>query len=222
VIQKTALVTGASRGIGRTIAEQLNRGGMRLLVPSRRELDLLSNRSIDLYLEALTQPVDILVNDAGINRLGDSTAFSDADLEDTLRTNLIGPIRLARGLIPGMMRRRYGRIVNMSSIWSVVSKPGRLTYSVSKSGLNAFTRSLAVEVAPYNILVNAVAPGYVNTELTQQNNTEQDLQNIRKTIPMQRLAEPEEIARLVTFLCSEENTYLTGQCLVIDGGYTCL
>jgi 3-oxoacyl-[acyl-carrier protein] reductase len=222
VIQKTALVTGASRGIGKTIAEQLNRGGMRLLVPSRRELDLLSNRSIDLYLEALTQPVDILVNDAGINRLGDSTAFSDADLEDTMRTNLIGPIRLARGLIPGMMRRRYGRIVNMSSIWSVVSKPGRLTYSVSKSGLNAFTRSLAVEVAPYNILVNAVAPGYVNTELTQQNNTEQDLQNIRKTIPMQRLAEPEEIARLVTFLCSEENTYLTGQCLVIDGGYTCL
>jgi 3-oxoacyl-[acyl-carrier protein] reductase len=92
---------------------------------------------------------------------------------------------------------------------------------VSKGGLNAFTRSLAVEAAPYNILVNAVAPGYVNTELTLQNNTEQDLQSIRKTIPMQRLAEPEEIARLVAFLCSERNTYLTGQCLVIDGGYTC-
>lgn len=222
MIQKTALVTGASRGIGKAIAEQLKKAGARLLVPSRKELDLLSDRSIDLYLEALAEPVDILVNDAGINRLGDFTAFSDADLEDTMRTNLIGPIRLARGLLPGMTRRRYGRIVNMSSIWSVVSKPGRLTYSVSKSGLNAFTRSLAVEVAPYNILVNAVAPGYVNTELTQQNNTEQDLQNIRKTIPMQRLAEPEEIARLVTFLCSEENTYLTGQCLVIDGGYTCL
>jgi len=222
VIQKTALVTGASRGIGKAIAEQLKKAGARLLVPSRKELDLLSDRSIDLYLEALAEPVDILVNDAGINRLGDFTAFSDADLEDTMRTNLIGPIRLARGLLPGMRRRRYGRIVNMSSIWSVVSKPGRLTYSVSKSGLNAFTRSLAVEVAPYNILVNAVAPGYVNTELTQQNNTEQDLQNIRKTIPMQRLAEPKEIARLVTFLCSEENTYLTGQCLVIDGGYTCL
>jgi 3-oxoacyl-[acyl-carrier protein] reductase len=222
VIQKTALVTGASRGIGKAIAEQLKKAGVRLLVPSRKELDLLSNRSIDLYLEALTEPVDILVNDAGINRVGDFAAYSDCDLEDTMRTNLISPIRLARGLIPGMMRRRYGRIVNMSSIWSVVSKPGRLTYSVSKSGLNAFTRSLAVEVAPYNILVNAVAPGYVNTELTQQNNTEQDLQSIRKMIPMQRLAEPEEIARLVTFLCSEENTYLTGQCLVIDGGYACL
>jgi len=222
MIQRTALVTGASRGIGKAIVEQLKTDGVRLLVPSRKELDLLSNRSVDLYLEALTEPVDILVNDAGVNRLGDLTVFSDADLEDTIRINLVAPIRLTRGLIPGMMRRKYGRIVNISSIWSVVSKPGRLTYSVSKSGLNAFTRSLAVEAAPYNILVNAVAPGYVNTELTRQNNTEQDLQNIRKTIPMQRLAEPEEIARLVTFLCSEQNTYLTGQCLLIDGGYTCL
>jgi NAD(P)-dependent dehydrogenase (short-subunit alcohol dehydrogenase family) len=220
--QRTALVTGASRGIGKAIADQLRTDEVRLLAPSRRELDLLSDRSIDLFLQALDEPVDILVNDAGINRLGDFTVFSDADLEDTIRINLVAPIRLTRGLIPGMMRRKYGRIVNMSSIWSVVSKPSRLTYSVSKSGLNAFTRSLAVEVAPYNILVNAVAPGYVNTELTQQNNTEQDLQNIRKTIPMQRLAEPEEIARLVTFLCSEQNTYLTGQCLLIDGGYTCL
>jgi NAD(P)-dependent dehydrogenase (short-subunit alcohol dehydrogenase family) len=221
VIQKTALVTGASRGIGRAIADQFKKDGLRLLLPSRQEMDLLANRSIDAYIDALTEPVDILVNDAGINRLGEITVFSDGDLEDTVQTNLVAPIRLVQRLIPGMMQRRYGRIVNISSIWSVVSKPGRLTYSVSKSGLNAFTRSLAVEVAPYNILVNAVAPGFTNTELTRQNNTEQDLQNIRRTIPMQRLAEPEEIARLVAFLCSEQNTYLTGQCLLIDGGFTC-
>jgi len=218
---RTALVTGASRGIGRAIADQFKRDGLRLLLPSRQEMDLLSNRSIDAYIDALTEPVDILVNDAGINRLGEITVFSDGDLQDTVQTNLVAPIRTAQRLIPGMMLRRYGRIVNISSIWSAVSKPGRLTYSVSKSGLNAFTRSLAVEVAPYNILVNAVAPGYVNTELTKQNNTEQDLESIRKTIPIQRLAEPEEIARLVAFLCSEHNTYLTGQCLFIDGGYTC-
>jgi 3-oxoacyl-[acyl-carrier protein] reductase len=139
MIQKTALVTGASRGIGKAIAEQLKKDGVRLLVPSRKELDLLSNRSIDLYLKALTEPVDILVNDAGINRLGDFAVFSDADLEDTMRINLIAPIRLTRGLMPGMMKRKYGRIVNISSIWSVISKPGRLTYSVSKSGLNALT-----------------------------------------------------------------------------------
>jgi 3-oxoacyl-[acyl-carrier protein] reductase len=218
---RTALVTGASRGIGKAIADQFKKDGVRLLAPSRRELDLLSDRSIDLYLQALSEPVDILVNDAGINRVEAFAAFSDSDLEDTMQTNLISPIRLARGLITGMIQRNYGRIVNISSIWSVISKPGRLPYSVSKGGLNAFTRSLAVEAAPYNILVNAVAPGYVNTELTRQNNTDQDLQSIRKTIPMQRLAEPEEIARLVAFLCSEQNTYLTGQCLVIDGGYTC-
>jgi len=220
--QKTALVTGASRGIGKAIAEQLKKDRVRLVVPSRNELDLLSNHSIDLYLKSVNEPVDILVNDAGINRLGDFTSYSDADLDDTLQINLIAPVRLTRGLVPGMMQRKYGRIVNISSIWSVISRPGRLIYSVSKTGLNAFTRSLAVEVAPYNILVNAVAPGYVNTELTRQNNTELDLSDIRKMIPMQRLAEPEEIARLVAFLCSEGNSYLTGQCLVIDGGYTCL
>jgi NAD(P)-dependent dehydrogenase (short-subunit alcohol dehydrogenase family) len=218
---RTALVTGASRGIGKAIAEQLRKDGAQLLVPSRGELDLLSDRSIDLFLQALDEPVDILVNDAGINRIADFRAYPDDDLQDTMQTNLISPIRLARGLIPGMMQRKYGRIVNISSIWSVISKPGRLPYSVTKSGLNAFTRSLAVEVAPFNILVNAVAPGYVNTELTRQNNTDQDLDNIRRTIPMQRLAEPEEIAWLVAFLCSEQNTYLTGQCLLIDGGYTC-
>jgi 3-oxoacyl-[acyl-carrier protein] reductase len=121
-----------------------------------------------------------------------------------------------------MVERQYGRMVNISSIWSIVTKPGRITYAMSKAGLNGYTRSLAVELAPYNILVNAVAPGYVNTELTRQNNSEQELQTICKAIPMKRLAEPIEIARLVSFLCSEENSYLTGQCLVIDGGYSCL
>jgi NAD(P)-dependent dehydrogenase (short-subunit alcohol dehydrogenase family) len=219
--QKTALVTGASRGLGKVIAEQLVKNGMRVLTPNRQHLDLLSNLSIDQYLLSLTEPIDVLVNNAGINRISPTT-FSDVDLEDTLQVNLIGPIRLARGLIPGMIQRQYGRIVNISSIWSIVAKPGRITYAISKAGLNGYTRSLAVELAPYNILVNAVAPGYVNTDLTRQNNTEQELQSICETIPMKRLAEPIEIARLVSFLCSEENSYLTGQCLVIDGGYSCL
>lgn len=219
--QKTALVTGASRGLGKVFAEQLMKDGMRVITPGRQQLDLLSNKTIDYYLSSLTEPIDVLVNDAGINRVS-QTDFSDVDLAETLQVNLIAPIRLARGLIPGMIQRRYGRIVNISSIWSIVSKPGRITYAVSKTGLNGYTRSLAVELAPYNILVNAVAPGYVNTELTRQNNTEEDLQFICQTIPVKRLAEPVEIARLVSFLCSENNSYMTGQCLVIDGGYSCL
>lgn len=218
---KIALVTGASRGIGKVIAEQLSKKGIRVLAPTRQELNLMSNSSIDSYLTSLTEPVDILVNNAGINYLT-PTAFSDDELNETLQVNLIAPIKLTCGLIEGMKQRKYGRIVNISSIWSVVSRAGRITYSVSKAGLNGFTRSVAVEVAPYNILVNAVAPGYVNTEMTKENNTVTDLQNICKTIPMQRLAEPIEIARLVLFLCSEDNSYLTGQCIVIDGGYSCL
>jgi NAD(P)-dependent dehydrogenase (short-subunit alcohol dehydrogenase family) len=219
--QKTALVTGASRGLGKAFGERLAKDGMRVLMPSRQQLDLLSNTSIDKYLSSLKEPIDVLVNNAGINRLGPAI-FSDADLEDTLQVNLVGPTRLTRGLVPSMIERQYGRIVNISSVWSIVARPGRITYATSKAGLNGYTRSLAVELAPHNILVNAVAPGYVNTELTRQNNSERDLQLIRETIPMKRLAEPVEIARLVSFLCSEENSYMTGQCLVIDGGYTCL
>jgi len=219
---RRALVTGASRGIGKAIAARLQRGGAKVLTPPRQELELLSNASIDSYLAALSEPVDILVNDAGINRLGSAVEASDGDIQDTLQINLVAPLRLVRGLAPGMMERRYGRIVNISSIWSVVSKPRRITYAASKSGLNGLTRTLAVELAPYNILVNAVAPGFVLTEMTRQNNTEADLEAICRTIPAERLARPEEIAEVVAFLCSEANSYLTGQTLLVDGGFTCL
>jgi 3-oxoacyl-[acyl-carrier protein] reductase len=119
-----------------------------------------------------------------------------------------------------MAKRGYGRIVNISSIWSVVSKGGRLPYSMSKSGLSGLTRTLAVEVAQFNVLVNGVAPGFVNTELTSQNNSEQDLAAIRAMIPAGRLAEPEEIAEIVSFLCSAKNSYITGQTIVVDGGFS--
>jgi 3-oxoacyl-[acyl-carrier protein] reductase len=218
---RTALVTGASRGIGFAIAARLRHDGVRVLAPSRGELDLLSNASIDAYLAALKEPVDILVNNAGINRLAAGIEVPDSDIEDTLQVNLVAPIRLIRGIAPQMIARSYGRIVNISSIWSMVTKPRRATYSASKSGLNGMTRTLAVELAPFNVLVNAVAPGYVNTELTRQNNTEQELEAIRKTIPLQRLAEPDEIAEVVSFLCSEKNSYITGQIIVVDGGFTC-
>jgi NAD(P)-dependent dehydrogenase (short-subunit alcohol dehydrogenase family) len=218
---KTALMTGASRGIGLHIAERLKEAGARLVAPTRNEMDLLSNESIDAYLNSLREQVDILINNAGINRLGGSCEISDRDIEETLQINLIGPVRLIKRVAPQMIERNYGRIVNISSIWSAVSKPRRVTYSASKSGLNGLTRAVAVELAPFNILVNSVAPGYVNTELTRQNNSEEEISIIRKSIPMQRLAQPEEIAELVCFLCSERNTYITGQTIVIDGGFTC-
>jgi NAD(P)-dependent dehydrogenase (short-subunit alcohol dehydrogenase family) len=217
-----ALVTGASGGIGRAIAARLGQDGCRVIGPSKTELDLSSSGSVAAYLSRFSTPVDVLVNCAGIHRLASGVEVSDADLAATLATNLTGPVSLCRALAPRMVERRFGRIVNISSIWSVVSKPGRLAYSISKAGLNALTRSLAVELARFNVLVNAVAPGFVDTALTRQNNSHGEIEAICRSIPMERLAKPEEIADAVAFLCSDRNTYITGQTIPVDGGFTCL
>ena len=118
-----------------------------------------------------------------------------------------------------MKERKYGRILNISSIWSIVSKEKRSIYSASKSGLDGLTRTLALELAPFNILVNSVAPGYVNTGMIQQYNSKKELEKIKEIIPLNRFAEPDEIAELIKFLSSEKNSYITGQIIPIDGGY---
>ena len=215
-------MTGAARGIGFAIADRLRQEGVTVLAPDRSCLDLSSSASMDAYLSTLNERVDILVNNAGINKLSSGQEVTDADLYETLQVNLAAPLRMIRALSPRMAENNYGRIVNISSVWSVVSKQRRVTYSMSKAGLNALTRSLAVELAPHNVLVNAVAPGFVNTELTSQNNSPQEIEAISRLIPVGRLAEPAEIAELVFFLCSERNSYVTGQTLFADGGFTCL
>jgi 3-oxoacyl-[acyl-carrier protein] reductase len=217
----TALVTGASRGIGAAIVQRLTKDGYKILAPTRQEMNLESDASIDSYLSQVIDRVDIVINDAGINRISTLGAIRDQDVSDTLQINLKAPLRIIRIVAPGMQKKRFGRIVNISSIWSFVSRGGRISYAMSKSALNGMTRSLAVELAPYDILVNAVAPGYVLTDLTHQNNSETELNTIRQTIPIQRLAQPSEIANIVAFLCSDQNTYLTGQTIVVDGGFTC-
>jgi len=222
MIARTALVTGASRGIGLAIANLFRESGIEVLAPTRKELDLLSNNSVDTYIEELNRKIDILVNNAGINPLAASTEVPDSDISDTLQVNLISPMRLIRGLLPSMINQKYGRIINISSVWSIVSKPGRIIYSISKSGLNGMTRAIAVEVAKYNILINAIGPGFVNTDLTRKNNSEEEIRNLENAIPIRRLADPVEIAEIVAFLCSDKNSYITGQTIFIDGGYSCL
>lgn len=218
---RVALVTGASRGIGAAIAGVLAREGARVLTPSRSEMDLSDPESIGRYVNTIADPIDILVNNAGINFLAGLDELDSATLNETLQINLVAPLQLMRLVADRMRASRYGRIINLSSIWSIVSKERRVAYAASKSAINGVTRTLALELGPYGILVNAIAPGYVNTELTRQNNSLEQIQAISENIPLQRLAEPAEIAEMVAFLCSEKNSYMTGQVLVVDGGYVC-
>lgn len=220
-MSRTALITGGARGIGQAIADALSAAGMEIVAPSRAEMDLGDAASVERYLVANAgMKIDILINNAGINVINTLDKIDPADWAAMLQINLTTPLRLIQAFSPGMRERGWGRIVNISSIFSLVTKEGRAAYSTTKAGLNGLTRTTAVELAPYGIMVNALCPGYVETELTRQNNTPEALQQIAAAIPAGRLAQPEELAQVAAFLCSERNTYLTGQTVVVDGGFT--
>ena len=219
--QRTALVTGAARGIGAAIADALRAQDVRVLDAGRAALNLSDPASIAAWLAEHGGGVDILVNNAGINVLNAVEAITPGDWSEMVQVDLTAPLQLIQGVAPGMKARGWGRIVNISSIFGVVTKERRGAYSVVKAGLNGLTRTAAVELAPFGVLVNSVCPGYVATDLTRQNNSPADLEKIQATIPAGRLAEPVEIARFVAWLCGESNTYLTGQTILVDGGFTC-
>lgn len=218
----TALITGASKGIGFAIANLFKQKNIDVIVPTRKELDLNSRESIYNFAKNLDKPVDLLINNAGINKLAFFEEINHEDLDETMQVNLTSQIILTKLLIPHMKAQKYGRIINISSIWSEYSKPQRLMYSTSKAGLNGFTVASAVELAPYNILVNAIAPGFVNTELTRNNNSVENIKKMTEAIPLKRLAESDEIAELVYFLSSDKNTFVTGQIIYADGGFSCV
>ena len=217
---KTALVTGASRGIGKSIKEVLTTDGIKIVSPSRNELDLSSSESIDKFLSQMSEDIDIIINNAGILKVGKHNELSSDDFHEILQVNVVAPFRIISGFVEKMKIRNFGRIVNISSVWGQKSKEGRTLYSSSKAALDALTRSLAIEFASYNILINSVAPGYIETDMLKQCNTEDELNIIRHTIPMKRFGKKIEIAGLVKFLSSENNSYITGQIFTIDGGYT--
>ena len=218
---KTALITGTSRGIGSSIKEILQNDEIKILSPSRNELDLSSSESISKFLSEISEDIDIIVNNAGILKVGKAEEFSIKDFQDILQVNVLAPFQIISGIVGGMKRKRFGRIVNISSIWGEKSKSGRSIYSTSKAALNALTRSFAVEFAEHNILVNSIAPGYIETDMMKQYNSEKELDIIKNSIPMKRFGKKTEISELVKFLCSEKNSYITGQILTIDGGFTC-
>lgn len=218
---KIALVTGASRGIGKSIKEVLSKDGIEIISPNRNELDLSSSESIDKFLSQTSANIDIIINNAGILKVGEHNEFSSDDFHEILQVNVVAPFKIISGFVEKMKIHSFGRIVNISSVWGQKSKKGRMLYSSSKAALDALTRSLAIEFASYNILINSVAPGYIETDMLKQCNTEEELSIIRDTIPMKRFGKKIEIAELVRFLSSEYNSYITGQVFTIDGGYTC-
>ncbi|HEV3271593.1 MAG TPA: SDR family oxidoreductase [Candidatus Methylacidiphilales bacterium] len=221
-MKRTLLITGGSRGIGAAIAERFGREGHEVLTPSREDLDLARPESLEAFISRhRSRPVDILINNAGINTLGLIGALDAATWQAMLQVNLTSPVRLTQAVLPGMKERGWGRVLNVSSIFSLVTKEKRAAYSMTKAGLNAFTRSVTVEYGPFGILANTLCPGYVETAMTRQNNTPREIEAINATIPLRRPAQPEEIARIAYFLCSEDNTYITGREIVADGGFTC-
>lgn len=219
--KRVALVTGGSRGIGKAVCEKFEAMGYDVVAPTRAELDLSSSVSVERFLELHEKDVyDVIVNNAGINDVNDIENVTDDEIERAMSINLVTPLKLLRKFVPAMKERQYGRIINIGSIWSIVSKRGRVVYSMTKHGIHGITKTLAVELAEYNILVNTVCPGFTLTELTYKNNTTEQIKRIEQDIPIGRMAQPDEIADAIAYLADERNTYLTGQLIAVDGGFT--
>lgn len=231
---RTVLVTGASRGIGVDIARAFAARGARVIGTRTTAggpdaaycadwlvADFADARQAHQCAEQVRELApDVLVNNAGINKIG---PFASIDPEDFLRiqqVNVFVPFLLCQAVLPGMQARGWGRIVNISSIWGKIGKEFRASYSASKFALDGMTVALAAEHSKDGILANCVAPGFTDTELTRRVLGEEGIRELSAMVPLRRMAAPQEIANFVAWLGSDENTYITGQNIAMDGGFT--
>lgn len=232
---KTVFVSGATRGMGRAIASAFRETGATVVGSGTNERKPRDCTWLDEYVGAdfsdlrqihecagylaKVEP-DVLINNAGINKISPFFQIDPQDFLKIQQINLFAPFMLCRAVIPGMRRRRWGRIVNVSSIWGKISKSQRASYSASKFALDGMTLALALELGSEGILANCVAPGVVDTELTRTVLREDHIQQLVTTIPVGRMATVEEIAKFVVWLGGPQNTYINGQNIAIDGGMT--
>ena len=232
--KKVVLISGASRGIGAAIAMHLASLGYKVIGTARSEfkfdkpsdnliplkLDITCRESIKNCAAKLKEQnllPDILINNAGITSDQLFLRMKDDEWDNVLATNLTGTFNLTKAFIKNMIKNRYGRIINISSISGLMGNPGQVNYSSAKAGLSGFTKSLAKEVGSRNITVNSVAPGFIETDMTSF--LDEDSKNtIIKDIPLNRLGSPEDVSELVAFLAGDESQYITGQTISIDGG----
>lgn len=214
-------VTGARRGIGKAIAARYAAAGYEVVAPGREALDLAEPEAIRAWLAREGElAVDVLVHCAGINPVAPISALAWDDWRQTIDTNLTAAYLLIQAAAPGMAARGCGRIVAVSSLYGFLAREGRAAYAASKAGLGGLVRTAALEFAPGGVLVNAVAPGFVDTDMTRRNNPPERIRELERQVPLGRLASCEEIAEAVYFLGSTTNRYITGQTLVVDGGFS--
>jgi NAD(P)-dependent dehydrogenase (short-subunit alcohol dehydrogenase family) len=236
---KTVIVVGGTSGIGRAISDLFYMEECDLIYTGRSEkpttplpkpakyqqIDLNDNNSIDCFINQVLPKIQlpiVLINNAGIQLRSPVETLNIENWNNTLQVNLIGPFRLIQGVIPYMKKSGGGRIVNIGSIAGLITKPEQVSYSASKAALISMTRTIAIEVAFHNILINTICPGTTLTPMVDTLLSIENKNEIIKGIPMGRFANPEEIAKMVLFFASDINTYMTGQSIIIDGGFTLL
>lgn len=233
---KTAIITGGYEGIGKAIVLKFLKKGYTVYASSRDKanidsilgviyfnLDLRSKKSINNFEHLIDEigTIDVFINNAGCYFPQTIETITDDKLEQMMQTNIIGPIKLSRSIAKSMKKNKYGHILYISSIASVVSKPKSSVYGSTKAALLSLTRTLAVELAEDNIIVNCLSPGPTQTAMVEQLLDNKNKQKVINAIPLKRLASVNEIASIAYFLCSQTNSYITGQNIIADGGFTC-
>ncbi len=238
---KTIIITGGTRGIGAAMVNAFYNARANVVVTGTKktgvetldipdsqnniqyhQLDYSSAESVKEFISLVKglDKVDVLINNAGVNKIESVTEISLDDWDWINAVNLRGPFLLTQAASEKMKKQKSGKIINSASIFGVVSKENRAAYSSTKWGLIGFTKAVALDLASFNVQVNAVSPGFVDTDLTRQIIGPENMKQLVETIPQGRLAQPNEIAKVVLFLCSALNTYITGQNIVVDGGFT--
>ena len=232
--EEVVFISGASRGIGTAIAEHFANKGHKVIGTSRSNftfdsdnsnliplsLDITNRDSVNEcmnYLKENNLTPSILINNAGITSDQLFLRMKDEDWDNVIATNLTGTFNLTKALIKGMIKNRYGRIINISSVSGLMGNPGQVNYSSAKAGLSGFTKSLAKEVGSRGITVNSIAPGFIETDMTSYLD-ENAKEKLTQDIPLKRLGSVNDIAELAIFLASEDASYITGQTISVDGG----
>lgn len=214
---KTALVLGGTGDIGHAISTSLKQSGYLVTAVGSKHLDLSDKDSVQSFIS--DKSFDVLVHSAGLNVIGNFEHQSVSDIELAVQTNLLGFLQIVNKLVPYWKKNNYGRIVVIGSLYGFTARKGRMPYVISKHALLGAVKTLALELAHYGVITNAVSPGYIQTKMTTKNNSTETIERLIQGIPQARLGTPEDIAKIVNFLITT-NSYINGQDIVADGGYS--